>query len=170
VVRYGRSDFAEAAKEVLDAEDLAARTGEPYGGPRYAAFSVWRPIKTVRRDPLAVCVSESIVPEDFLPFDYRAPNLDSEYIIEAYAIKPPKDASKQRWYWLQEVLVIKLADSEAEMERSQAVQRMESPVSQELNAKSLGRASKLESWLSSSNRLFYCIYYMRLAMLWMLTS
>lgn len=110
-------------------------------------------------------MSESIAPEDFVPFEYRAPNLDSEYITEAYAIKPPKDASKQRWYWLQEVLVIKLADSEAEMERSQAVQRMESPVSQELNTKSLGRASKLESWLSSSNRLFYCIYYRRLAML-----
>lgn len=92
-MRYARRDFADAAKEVLEAENIAARAGSAYEGPRYAAFSVWRPAKPVRRDHVAICAWKSILPEDFAPFEYRAPNLDGEYLIEAYSIKPPNDSS-----------------------------------------------------------------------------
>ena len=133
VVRYGRPDIVDAAKEILEAEDTASKTGEPYNGPRFAALSVWRPVKTVRRDPLAVSVSASILREDFVPFDYRVPNLDDEYLVEAYSIKPPKDASLQLWYWLpeqkpDEVLVIRLADSEAQKGKVAANSAHGSPV------------------------------------------
>ncbi|KXS94751.1 hypothetical protein AC578_3893 [Pseudocercospora eumusae] len=46
-VRHCRKDIAEMAKPDLETEDR----GE---SPRYAVHSVWRPIKTVKRDPLGV--------------------------------------------------------------------------------------------------------------------
>ncbi|CRG92820.1 hypothetical protein PISL3812_09890 [Talaromyces islandicus] len=46
-VRLARKDIFETAKSAIDAEDR----GE---SPRYACYSVWRPLKTIERDPLAV--------------------------------------------------------------------------------------------------------------------
>ena len=67
---------------------------------------------------MAVSDWHSIEKEDFVPIEYRTPCVDGEYKIEAYSVKPAKDPSKQRWFWVpeqtpDEVLVIKLADSEA---------------------------------------------------------
>jgi hypothetical protein len=89
-MRYGTPDFADAAKEVLEAQNIAARAGSPDESPRYATFSVWQPVKPVRRDPVAVCARKSILSEDFAPFKYRAPSLDGEYLIEAYETKSPR--------------------------------------------------------------------------------
>jgi hypothetical protein len=87
---YGTPDFADAAKEALEAQNIAARAGSPDESSRYAAFSMWQPVKPVRRDSVAVCAWKSILSEDFAPFKYRAPNLDGEYLIEAYGTKSPR--------------------------------------------------------------------------------
>ncbi|KAE8447865.1 hypothetical protein EG329_010094 [Mollisiaceae sp. DMI_Dod_QoI] len=52
------------AKEIIDAEERCMREhgigiqelgkGGKYEGPRWAMFSIWRPLKRVKRDPLAV--------------------------------------------------------------------------------------------------------------------
>ncbi len=119
VVRHGRADFRTAGAAVIAAEDEAARTGKPYDGPRYAAFSVWRPVKTVRRDPVAVVDWGSVDKKAYVPISYRAPNENGEYHIEAYSIKPSEDSSKQKWCYVpeqkpDEVLMIKFADSKAD--------------------------------------------------------
>ena len=86
------------AAPVLEVEDVALKTNSPYLGPRYAAYSVWRPLKVVRRDPLIVAEWRSIDPVDFVPFKHRIPTADGEFRSEAYMIKPG-DVSRQKWYW-----------------------------------------------------------------------
>lgn len=63
---------------------------------------------------------------EVVPSTYRAlsDNADGEYLMEAWAVKPPKDdasAQRQKWYWVPdqtpgEVLVIKFADTGAEVD------------------------------------------------------
>ena len=66
--RYCRKDITEAAQPALDAEDNPTSL-EP---KRYAAYSVWRPIKPVRRDPLAVADWRTTDVESLQPIEYRA--------------------------------------------------------------------------------------------------
>lgn len=113
--RFCRHDIAETAKEALSAED-----DESKDVPRYAAYSVWRPITTVRRDPLAVCDWRTVNKEDLIAIQYRNPssiNESGEYIMEAYNVLPRR-ALEQKWYWMpeqrqDEVLIIKFADTAA---------------------------------------------------------
>ena len=114
--RYCRHDIRTAAREALAAEDA----GEAV--PRYAAYSVWRPVQTVKKDPLAVCDWRSVDKPDLCKMTYRAlsdSNEGGEYIMEAYSADPPKQPNKQRWYWMpeqrsDEVLIIKFADTASE--------------------------------------------------------
>jgi len=81
-----------------------------------------RPIKPVKRDPLAVCDWRSLDKGELQKIDYRAlseQNENGEYIMEAYALLPPQQPEAQRWYWMpeqkeDEVLIIKFADTAAE--------------------------------------------------------
>lgn len=114
--------------------------GESVRVPRYAAFSVWvredctspirrmvltdkqRPVRTVHRDPLAVCDARTIDETEQEASKYRAVSNvteNGEYHLEAFTIHPPKEPEKQRWYWMpeqrqDEVLIIKFADTAAE--------------------------------------------------------
>ena len=118
--RYCRKDITEAARAQLEAED----DNKPV--PRYAAYSVWRPVATVRRDPLAVCDWRSVDKEELERQDYRALsniNANGEYMMEAWHVMPPKNPSQQRWYWMpeqkpDELLIIKFADTDAEKDSS----------------------------------------------------
>lgn len=63
-----RSTHAEisdspAVQDVIAAEDEAAEKGESYAGRRFGLYSVWRPLKPVRSNPIAVCDPRSINPE-----------------------------------------------------------------------------------------------------------
>jgi hypothetical protein len=115
--RYCRSDMKAAAKEALDAED-EGRTD----GPRYAAYSVWRPIKPVKRDPLAVADWRTTDPKTLQPVEYRATSnvLESgEYMLEQLTQTPNAKGSGQRWYCKpnqqpDDVLILKFADTETE--------------------------------------------------------
>ena len=44
------------------------------GVPRYALFSIWRPLKTVRRDPLALSSCASFPTSDYAPLDIVQPS------------------------------------------------------------------------------------------------
>ncbi|KAK3620614.1 hypothetical protein LTR22_025515 [Elasticomyces elasticus] len=120
-VRYCRKDICAAAVEALKAEDEGVENV-----PRYAAFSVWRPVKPVKRDPLAVCDWRTLDKSEFQGTVYRALSdvtPDGEYMLEANAVLPSKKPEQQRWYWMPEqkeddVLIIKLADTAAEKDPS----------------------------------------------------
>lgn len=116
--RYCRKDIAAAAQEALEAEDKGT---EP---KRYAAFSVWRPIKPVQRDPLAVADWRTTDPATFQPIEYRATSnvLESgEYMLEQLTQTPEAKNSGQKWYCKpnqdpDDVLIVKFADTASERE------------------------------------------------------
>ncbi|KAI9743131.1 MAG: hypothetical protein M1818_003426 [Claussenomyces sp. TS43310] len=102
-------------------------------GPRYAAYSVWRPLKKVGRDPLALAPSKNMTSTDgdfvYWPYENRIPGppeLGGDYLKE-YAMlgvrgeSPVSDSNSShslQWYYLSaqerdEVLFIKLFDSAA---------------------------------------------------------
>lgn len=114
--RYCRTDIKAAAQAALDAED---NDTEP---KRYAAYSVWRPIKPVKRDPLAVADCRTTDPKHFLPVEYRATSNiteSGEYMLEQLTQTPDAKNSGQRWYCKpnqhpDDVLILKFADTAAE--------------------------------------------------------
>ena len=129
IVRHqGRADIDAAAAPALKALDSRQDADAPYTGPRYASYSIWRPLRTVKRDPLAVSLSGSVPISNFIRAEYRAASdrpdpaePQREYKVDALMIKPDpegeKGYAKQKWFWLpeqkkEEVLVIKLADSD----------------------------------------------------------
>ncbi|KXT18715.1 hypothetical protein AC579_2700 [Pseudocercospora musae] len=120
--RYARRDITAAAQHIIEAEGLKA-AGHDVKVPRYASYSVWRPLKTVKRDPIAVLDWRSVdKSKDIQKTENRIPsevNASGDYIIEALTAVPPEHPEQHRWYWVpeqkpDEVLIIKFADSAAE--------------------------------------------------------
>lgn len=135
-VRYCSKKIAECGKAVLEAEDRKA-AGEDVQVPRYAGYSVWvrtwcdyenacaiadlvqRPLRTVKRDPLALSDWRSIDKSDIIATENRKPsnvNESGSYLGEAVGGLPPKNAASQRWYWSpeqrpDEIAIIKFADT-----------------------------------------------------------
>ncbi|KAH7356411.1 hypothetical protein BKA65DRAFT_592029 [Rhexocercosporidium sp. MPI-PUGE-AT-0058] len=122
----------EFSREVVEAEDRLLAMGvrpedmkDRYDGPRWAMFSVWRPLKTVLRDPLALSDCRSFPVEDYVEFSVVFPTGvkdgdvekgHEENVFLAYG------SDDHEWYWISkqdpdEVFVIQLFDSDAERER-----------------------------------------------------
>lgn len=124
-IRHCRADFASAGAAhlaALDTPDSSTR------GPRVAAYSVWRPLKPVTRDPIAVLDFKTASPAHWTPFDYRSPGYQGDYLLEACAINAPEEGDErvQKWYYVSEqqpdeVMLIKFADSESEVDPKVAV-------------------------------------------------
>ena len=155
-VRFWRNDIHKAAVKagVIDAEDkicarrsLKATDGASDGvvaaeynasgslGPRYAAYSIWRPLKKVTRDPLVMARWREIngADDDVVMWQYeiRNPGRQGDWCRELEMLRVPGgidlpneeingavDAGRTQWYYLpdqnpDEVLVIKLFDSAA---------------------------------------------------------
>ncbi|KAF8851205.1 hypothetical protein BDZ45DRAFT_696086 [Acephala macrosclerotiorum] len=126
------------AQEIIEAEDKIClekgisiqELGQEgnYTGPRWAMFSVWRPLKKVRRDPLAVGDCSTFPQADYVEFDVRFPTIGGregethgERAFLSYGPKGSRVGERHEWYWIKgqdvdEVLVIQLFDSEAEKE------------------------------------------------------
>ncbi|KXT11118.1 hypothetical protein AC579_641 [Pseudocercospora musae] len=110
-----RRDITDAAKPVLEAAEHGSAI------PRYGAFSVWRPLKTVQRDPIVVCDSRTNDRNELAPVDFRALSEmkeSAEYSMQALMGLPPRYPEKQKWYWIpnqtpEDVLFIKFSDSAA---------------------------------------------------------
>ena len=126
--KYHEKTVAFASK-IIKAEDELLATGIPpsdikdyYDGPRWAMFSVWRPLKTVKRDPLTSSDCRTFPKEDYIDFNVLLPsgvqgkvNEEShrEQVYLAYG------SEKHEWHWIlnqrpDEVLIIQLFDREAE--------------------------------------------------------
>ncbi|OCL07606.1 hypothetical protein AOQ84DRAFT_364826, partial [Glonium stellatum] len=79
---------------------------------RYQIINVWRPIRRVQRDPLAVADAHSVPDADLVPVKLIYPNREGE----TYTVRPNK---AHRWYYKsglgpEEVLFIKCFDSETD--------------------------------------------------------
>lgn len=120
-----RKDITAMGQKVIETEEAKAR-GEDVKVPRYAAYSVWRPLVTVKRDPLVVCDYRTIDKETATKQRYRCTseiNPDGEYVMEYWDVGVPKDPKQAQWYWMpgqtpEDVLVVKFADSAAETDPS----------------------------------------------------
>ncbi|KAG4442099.1 hypothetical protein IFR05_002385, partial [Cadophora sp. M221] len=113
--------IVEAEDRLLDSGVEPAEMGERYSGPRWAMFSIWRPLRTVRRDPLAVSDCRTFPLEDYVEFGVVFPTGvreegdgkrgHREDVFLAYG------RDSHEWFWISsqepdEVLVIQLFDSD----------------------------------------------------------
>ncbi|KFY72577.1 hypothetical protein V499_07290 [Pseudogymnoascus sp. VKM F-103] len=150
-IRFYRQDIEQQAREsgVIGAEDgicadlpfpatsaeansvIAERYNRGELGPRYAAYSVWRPLKTVQRDPLCIAPRRTDTGELVeYPYDLRVPGnagLGGDFLREVallgvqgedVGVGSAVDAGALNWYYVskqtrEEVLVIKFFDSAA---------------------------------------------------------
>ncbi|UZP43312.1 hypothetical protein NXS19_011128 [Fusarium pseudograminearum] len=149
-IRRYHSEVALAAEKVIEAENHLLESGiqwndlKDHSGkvPHFALFSIWRPLKTVHRDPLALSSAASFPVSDYVPCDQREPtdhnipshlyrivgrdeeNIDKNddtYQTQSYLAYAPRDAEKtsHAWHYISEqqpsdVLVIQLFDNEME--------------------------------------------------------
>lgn len=119
-VRNCRFDISTEAEDIIAAEDSAVADGKTYEGRRYAAYSVWRPLKPVTRDPLAMCDRNSLDNKDLFECTTKRPGIKGPYLSDMYLVSGAH-AQQQRWYWLKdqkpdEVLVVQFFDSHASQE------------------------------------------------------
>ncbi|KAG4415944.1 hypothetical protein IFR04_010894 [Cadophora malorum] len=121
----------EFAREIVDAEDRLLAEGvnseemkDKYDGPRWALFSIWRPLKTVLRDPLALSDCTSFPKKDYVEFEVVFPSgvrEDREEKGHPENVFLAYGSESHEWFWIEkqepdEVLIIQLFDSEAEKE------------------------------------------------------
>ncbi|OCT52860.1 GA4 desaturase [Cladophialophora carrionii] len=120
------------AKPIIEAEEKLLAEGkslrDEYAssglGPRWALYSIWRPLKRVRRDPLALGDARTFLESDYVPVIVKTPNLGvSEESKETHDTESylARWSSGQKWYFIseqepEEVLVIGLFDSERDKE------------------------------------------------------
>jgi hypothetical protein len=98
-------------------EDLANAITK--SGKRYMAFSIWRPIKTIRRDPLGICDATSVKAGELVKLKRLYPDGKTGENVVVKAAAEEKMGCQHVWYWMsgqtpQEVLMIKIFDSEDE--------------------------------------------------------
>ncbi|KAK5203971.1 hypothetical protein LTR20_002339 [Exophiala xenobiotica] len=131
-IRYFHPTMAAASSKIIEAEEKLTSKGqslrESYAssglGPRWALFSIWRPLKRVLRDPLALGDARTFLQEDYVPVMIKTPHLGispghtSTFDTESYLAHWSEG---QKWYFVsnqepEEVLVIGLFDSERDKE------------------------------------------------------
>jgi hypothetical protein len=138
-LRKYHPETTKRAASIIAAEDKLLNSGIPpleigklYDGPRWAMFSIWRPLKTVLRDPLALSSTATFPKSDYVPFSVLFPtgvpspstastDTDEEEGGHREDVYLAHGSDTHEWYWIkeqrpEEVLVIQLFDSEAERE------------------------------------------------------
>lgn len=88
-LRKYHTRVTELTSQIIEAEDKLLAKGilqmelkDHYDGPRWAMFSVWRPLKTVRRDPLALSDCRTFPKEDYVDFSVQFPSADGRRAIK----------------------------------------------------------------------------------------
>ncbi|KAJ5900122.1 hypothetical protein N7495_004866 [Penicillium taxi] len=90
-IRKYHREVASAAEQVIEKENRLLESGVQWddlknfyrgkendvGIPRFALFSIWRPLKTVHRDPLALASCASFPESDYVP-DVQFEPMDSD--------------------------------------------------------------------------------------------
>lgn len=129
-IRLFHPTLTAASARIIAAEDrllaanlpLATHYSTAPDAPRWAIYSVWRPLKPVKRDPLALGDVRSFAKEDYVQIDVPAPTIGSDgenkgmHIFQATVAK---GSEKHRWCYVSEqmpdeVLVLGLWDSDRE--------------------------------------------------------
>ena len=139
VAMQDQRGFFELREEVIAAEQEAIEKsgaeshkdwdGTDYKGPRWAHFSIWRPLDVVHKDPLGLldpaCIfSRPSTYEDKLAayhsilFPHKDRRGMDDYVGANIMPRPPKHGEQHRWFYIKEqrpdeILAIKLFDSEA---------------------------------------------------------
>jgi hypothetical protein len=123
-----RETFFKLQSEIVAAQDAAMKEagvddahwdGSNYAGPRWGMFSVWRPLSTVKRSPLAVMDARGLTSYVELPRVYRnRPGFVAEYTSSNLTACGPEGV-EHHWYYLpdqkvDEVYAIKHFDSESQ--------------------------------------------------------
>ncbi|KAJ6028577.1 hypothetical protein N7540_004153 [Penicillium herquei] len=120
-VDHTRSGATRYLYEKIPHED-ASRLSQT----RWAIINVWRPLKSIKRDPLAVCDGSTLQPGDLLPIqmdyssNHRAKALGGEKGLKTtvgWEIAMAKYNTGQMWYYLSDmgiddVLLMKIFDSD----------------------------------------------------------
>jgi len=119
-LRNKRYDIIEEGKDIIAAEDKALATGEGYEGRRYAIYSIWRPLKTVKRDSLIVCDIQSLEKEGLVESVNKQPGVHGDFLSGVVMISDERN-EKLRWFWIREqevdeVFFLQFYDSVAERE------------------------------------------------------
>lgn len=101
--------YAAGPQRVL--HHLPAEAPELLKG-RYQIINVWRPIKTILKDPLGVAEANSVSDEDLVPVKLIYPDREGE----TYSVRPSEG---HRWFYVNkqtpgEVLLIKCFDSKVD--------------------------------------------------------
>ncbi|PWY64841.1 hypothetical protein BO83DRAFT_368546 [Aspergillus eucalypticola CBS 122712] len=86
-----RASCRSVLKDVLTEDEIERRLSHPF-----VVVNAWRPIKTVRRDPLAVCDWRSVDPASDIVPDRR---IISDHVVE---FGLPVYNEKHDWYYLSE--------------------------------------------------------------------
>ena len=116
-----RPEIRDATVDIVASHEEADAKGGAYDGRRYAFYSVWRPLKKVLRDPLALCDPRSIDRErDLVEHVNKQRGALGDYVAGLHMLSG-KQAKSQKWYWISEqtedeVYVIQFYDSHAEKE------------------------------------------------------
>jgi len=118
-VRYAHVDQSYVGAEFLTrciVEHTATYDPEVYKAlkesPRYQLLTIWRPIRPVKRDPLAVVDARTIADDDLVGVPIK---VRDGFVIEMAHLKAQSSA-KHQWYYVHdmqpdEVLVFKTYDS-----------------------------------------------------------
>jgi len=125
-IRKYHPALAAAAHDILASEEASSESAL---APRWALYSIWRPLKRVKRDALALGDARSFSEQDYVPVLIRTPSLGTEgegqgkgvevHECEAWVARGPGAGREHRWWWVseqrpEEVLVIGLFDSARE--------------------------------------------------------
>lgn len=127
-IRNFHPKTTEAAADIIRVEDSLVAEGkdlrESYkqsSGPRWALYSTWRPLKTVRRDPLAVLDPTTFKEEDYVPVGVPTPSLGREGVHETHSAECylARHNKQHKWCWIdnqkpEECLVLRFFDSDEE--------------------------------------------------------
>ncbi len=121
-LRKFHPETKKRAAQIIEAEDKLLASGvvtselkTHYDGPRWAMFSIWRPLKPVKRDPLALSDVSVFPAEDYVAFNILVPSGEG---LEDDETKTHKEAAylaygsdQHEWHWISnqqpdEVLVL----------------------------------------------------------------
>lgn len=92
-------------------------------GKHFMFFSLWRPLATVMKDPIALIDARTVRPADLVRMRRFFPDAVSKgqnEIVLSQAAASPSDECRHQWYWMsrqtpEDLLIIKLYDSKTDM-------------------------------------------------------
>ncbi|KAJ0143968.1 Uncharacterized protein HZ326_13239 [Fusarium oxysporum f. sp. albedinis] len=119
-IRNWSQELIDEAGDIIKAGDVAAEL--PGGrakncqGRRWALYTTWRPLKPVKRDPMAYVDYWTADEQDGISFWRNSPGVHVTFELDVLLTKANP---KHKWYWISdqtpdEILLMKITDTESE--------------------------------------------------------